>query len=235
VKSTKLAHFSFPAVTLVAIGLITGMIALPLNCHASSILLASIHDTESGGGSGSNGPGPNPQQTLTLSYSPTPAGLPPLPPCIGCEPIDAGFTGTTDYTAANTADFSDFASHLTNGIDEMIFVGNQYYNTPGIGTGGGTEGNFESGWFFLTTDLEGDTIDLIQRVISTNTYLFIPEGHMNSWSLDVTWEIFGTGPVVSPGPPPVPEPSSLLLLVSALAGGIFFYGTGDSEQRDLLV
>jgi hypothetical protein len=104
---------------------LSGM-ASPLDVRASS-LLATFNDM---GGFGIGAPNADipQQQILALSYTfhivQIPNGPPlllptnpPAPPCLGCEPVPTGFTGTTDYTSANTTEFGDFAAHLTNGID----------------------------------------------------------------------------------------------------------------------
>ena len=124
--------------------------------------------------------------------------FPPSSPCLGCGPAPSGFTGTTDYTPANTAEFNDLTSRLTNGIDEVLQLSDLFY--PSLF--GGALLTLESSRF----DLQGDTIDFIRRVIFSNTLtienvLGVQETLTN---VDVSWEIWGASQV--------PEPGTLILL-----------------------
>jgi hypothetical protein len=205
------------------IGSFVALLAMALlsNARASSIL-ATINDEEKSGFPN----GDHQQQTVNLIYN---YPLPPAhAPCIGCALTPTGFTGTTDYTAANTADFNDFTSHLTNGVDELLNVGEQYYTSSGEPRTGGYAGSYESSWFGLPSDLQGDTIDFIRREIFTNTVTptnIMPGQPGPELEADVVvrWEIWGTGPVVSP----VLEPASLTLLCV----GIVVTGIGAVRRR----
>jgi hypothetical protein len=196
-------------------------IALPFTARASSIL-ATIHATLGFG----RGPPPvevPPQQILSLAYGSEipngPGGLPflleaPSSPCLGCDaPVPTGFTGTTDYTAGNTTDFADFATNLTNGVNEVLGVKEIIFESdPRDFFISGGELAHESFWLGLPSDLQGDNIDFVRRIVSSNTLTIrnvgIPPTPVLESDVDVRWEIFGTAQV--------PEPGSFTLLSTGI-------------------
>jgi hypothetical protein len=198
----------------VAAALVT--VALPLDLRAS-VLLATINDSEVGGFRDTDN---NHQlQRVSIKYfyhSPFPEI------CVGCELVPTGFTGTTDYTQANAPDFSSFVSHLTNGVDETIDAFNTYHPAGP----GGASGKTESQWFGLPSDLQGNTIDFIRRVIFTNTLTPEPgDSQFFLYNVDVSWEVWGTGPAVSP----IPEPNTLTLLSVGI--GLTWFATVMLRRR----
>jgi len=120
--------------------------------------------------------------------------------------MPTGFTGTTEYTAANSAGFTAVASHLTNGVDEDLELATAYYNSAGSLVEGHGGISLESFWFGLPSDLQGDTIDFIRRIVSTNSTAI---GIELGTDVEYRFEIWGTSRV--------PEPGTLILISVGLA------------------
>lgn len=161
---------------------------------ASPVLLTTVFD----GGSGSTN-GPVPAVAYGLHYGDGSATT----PCIGCNySWGLSETGSKDFDATNSPDFSAMTSLLTDGISQILWV-TPYRVVSGVPIPIGSGGNPDP-------DLSGRTVEFFRLLVNTS-YDSTSTSGLIAYR---TWQIWGTGDplVVAPVASVVPEPATLSLL-----------------------
>ncbi len=105
---------------------------------------------------------------------------------IGDGPVfHNGETGVTDFTAANEPDFDQVVAKFTDGVNEGIMAGWDYFDGGGGPAGGGFAYGDESWAFQTDSDLIGHKINLIRRDVK-QLVLQSAQAHF-----EVIWSIWG--------------------------------------------
>jgi|SRR5579884_2666725 len=122
-------------------------------------------------------------------------------PCVGCNDLIApNMTGSTVFDSSNTPDWSAFVAILTDGVNETLYSGLDFY-LNGVLTDGGAAGDTEND-LIGSPDLAGDAVSSIHRNILEITN---PEG---VYTMTTQWQFWGTGTPVVPQNN-IPEPTGL--------------------------
>lgn len=176
--------------------------ALGTPTRADPVVLASVERFLSGAGA----PEPEFRVRIVLAHDSVP---PPLNEVRLGDDLwwEDGQSGMVDFDIDGDPEFAEFASRLTDGVDEVLFILVE-------GTrGGGGPGGFESAWLERSPDLVGNQLDFI-RLIVENVSLEPWEDPYGGGlgvrhNVDLRYEFWGH---------PIPEPTSLsLLAIGALA------------------
>ena len=92
-----------------------------------------------------------------------------------------GATGSVDFNAINEPEFSEVQAHLTNGINEEIYL----YLKHIYGCG-----SSESNWLGVNPDLVGYHIEFMRLIV--HSLSITPGSPVNLIDAYITWEIWGT-------------------------------------------
>jgi len=200
-------------------GLLFAVSAGVPSANAESILLGEVvgaYDSFSGFVSP---PGPGGSYAFYLGYdfqsSPFSSPLPPLQVHVATNsPLDT-IISTYDFNALNSAGFLGLTDRLTDEVDDVIFSITEFYEASGVRVEGAGVGRGDRSLFDTPEDWQIDFIRL--RV---DSFVFGPccDGGFGS-STRIAWEIWG---LTTPGPEPVTEPSTLLLLGTGATSLIAF-------------
>jgi PEP-CTERM motif-containing protein len=126
--------------------------------------------------------------------------------------LTTGSIGETYVADSDTdSNFGLFASHMINGVDDIIMKWE--FDNKGSGVGWGRP---ESSYSFGTPDLFGTTIELTSVSLYVQDLIFTPVKQHGKPFLNIS--LTGTLTYNGTSVTPVPEPSSLLLLGSGLVG-----------------
>jgi PEP-CTERM motif len=208
----------------------SGSSANPSACSGCSVGAASVNDVllaqisggESGGASWSEPNLTPPPTTFTPSLEIDDITNPTA--CIGCSgspqlPLNVA-TLDSPLTAVFTATdpgWNGVLGALSDSKDSLVLLTQCLYPTTALSAGCGRNGggNFESFAFGTVGPFAGSTVDRIDVIITAANFTSTPTSDEESFLY--TWQFWGTG-VPAPGPISVPEPGTLPLLLSALAG-----------------
>jgi hypothetical protein len=127
--------------------------------------------------------------------------------------VGFGTTGTFDFNGTNASGFTSMAALFTDAINDEIENGQLH-----PGGGGSLRSQVEAN--ALGGLLTGDTVDFFRLVVLQNS-LDVTQISAQQFGVNMTyqirWEVWGSGPIVLTPPGTVPEPSSWLLALSAIA------------------
>ncbi len=113
-----------------------------------------------------------------------------------------GESGIVDFTSDTDPNFEEFATRLTDGVDELVAP--LALDVDNVGTGSVA---LESEWGFGSPDLVGNSLDFIRLIVDdVRVEPWEPEPGVEGFLADVdfTFQFWGT---------PIPEPSTLMLLM----------------------
>lgn len=168
------------------------------------------------------------------AFTPTLAVNDPQDPvdCIGCSgpqfPLNAA-TATNSLTAVITASidptaWTNFFAALSDSTDSMFWDSYCLYPTTadlaGCGTAAG--GLPESQEFGSVGAFGHNRVDFIKLIITEGSYTYTPNGpeggSFSSFAYTAYWQFWGTGRPIKPPTTSAPEPATMALLLSGLAG-----------------
>jgi len=158
--------------------------------HCPSVLLMEFDHSQTG----TTRPGDYTDRTVSFHLRYDDDNLlntncPQAPASIGEEVLfPVGWSGTTSLTGSNQADFPNFSSCMTDGIDEVIDYGFGLNGAPGFTSYGG----YESMQLHESPDLVGSTLSEVRLVVHSLDISYNQNQDRSTFTYEITWEFWGT-------------------------------------------